>query len=263
MNAHAVPRNRRIEAVAPPPSRAASVWRWLRRLGPPLVGITVLLGTWQALHAPTTLPISHINVLGADAHVTVASVKTRIAPLLGGFFNMDVEAIAQTVRRDPWVASVQVRRVWPDTLELILSEHRPVARWNAQALLSDSAKVFTPPAISVPPGLPQFAGPLGSEATVLAQWRRLNHALTGLGLNVQRLTLDTRRAWIAELDNGMALLLGRGDHPERIERFARLYPTTLAARAAEIAHVDLRYPNGLTVHWRRDGATLRKGQTAP
>ena len=37
----------------------------------------------------------------------------------------------------PWVAQVQVSKRWPDTLEVLILEHRPAAFWGDDQLLSE------------------------------------------------------------------------------------------------------------------------------
>jgi len=52
---------------------------------------------------------------------------------------------------------------------------------------------------------------------------------------------------VAQLVQGMTLVLGSEALRERVARFVTVYAGELAARADEVARVDLRYQSGLAV----------------
>ena len=51
----------------------------------------------------------------------------------GTFFTVDLERRVDAFGALPWVRKVEVRRQWPDRLEVVIEEHRPLARWNDDA----------------------------------------------------------------------------------------------------------------------------------
>ena len=56
----------------------------------------------------------------------------------------------------PWVRAVALRRAWPMTLEITVSEHEPLARWNDSALVNVQGETFS---ADYDGELPQFSGP--------------------------------------------------------------------------------------------------------
>ena len=66
-------------------------------------------------------------------------------------------------------------------------------------------------------------------------------------LSVAQLTVDERDQVEVVLAGGIRLLLGSGDFLERMHRFVAIYRTELAARAADVERVDLRYETGVAV----------------
>lgn len=196
------------------------------------------------------MPVTAVRVDGEFKHQTRAQLHAAIsAYAAGGFFSVDVDAVRRAALRLPWVATASVRRVWPDALQVVVTEHKPVARWGANALLNEQGRIFTPAVESFPPGLPQLAGPPGLETAVLEHMNRLNGALRPLHQYVQRMRLDERRAWSVTLNNGVELLLGREDIGERMQRYVDAYPAALAPHIAQLSAVDLRYTNGFAARW--------------
>jgi cell division protein FtsQ len=191
-----------------------------------------------------------VQISGQFQHLTSAQLQEAVAgTVVGGFFTVNVQAVMRAARTLPWVDTASVRRVWPDTLRLEVTEQVPVARWGEHDLLNRRGERFAPPADTLPSGLPQLQGPDGLEATLTASYYEMGKALAPDGLKITRLIQDPRRSWHVGLDNGIELRLGHDSAYTRLLRFVRLYPKVLATRATEIATIDLRYTNGFAVAW--------------
>ncbi len=222
-----------------------------------LVGV-VLLPAAAWVSEDDFMPVRAIRITGDATHVDVARLQTRLAAAVdGNFLFLDLARLGRAAEALPWVAGAEVRRIWPDTLEVVLRERVPVARWGEDALLDEHGEVFRPQSLPSLPALPRLEGPPGSAARVRVTWERLNEALADSGLRMATLAMNDRRAWHGTLDNGIRLQLGRGDPVERVRRFAAVYPRILAPRADEIERIDLRYPNGLAVRWREDTTDIQ------
>lgn len=245
--------------ATPPETRPRRIaWRWIAGA---LVSVMLVSGAVVSVRwllDPHTLPIRRVQIAGQFRHLTSAQLQEAVANTVsGGFFTVDVEAVMRAARTLAWVDAASVRRVWPDTLRLEVTEQTPLARWHAHDLLNRRGDRFTPPADTLPADLPEFQGPAGLEAAITASYYEMGKALAPAGLKIARLIQDERRSWRVLLDNGIELRLGRDDAYPRLLRFVRLYPKVLATRATEIATIDLRYTNGFAVAWNHkpDNAT--------
>ena len=63
--------------------------------------------------------------------------------LKGTFFTLRLSDARASLSRVPWVRDVALRRAWPLRLEISVSEHEPLARWNEGTLVSQRGEVFT------------------------------------------------------------------------------------------------------------------------
>ena len=219
-------------------------------IGLALVVIPALWWLLDTLTDPRFMPVTAVRVDGEFRHQTRAQLHAEISSYAaGGFFSVDADAVRRAALRLPWVASASVRRVWPDTLQVAVTEHKPVARWGASALLNEQGAVFTPAVESFPSGLPLLLGPPGLETVVMERMARINSALQPLRQQVLRLALDERRAWSVTLNNSVELLLGREDIDARVQRYVAAYPSALELRVTQLTAVDLRYTNGFAARW--------------
>jgi cell division protein FtsQ len=238
-------------SAEPPVQRFARIpWRWVLGALSAVLLVTVSGYGVRWLLDPHTLPIQRVQISGQFQHLTSAQLQEAVAgTVVGGFFTVNVQAVMRAARTLPWVDTASVRRVWPDTLRLEVTEQVPVARWGEHDLLNRRGERFAPPADTLPSGLPQLQGPDGLEATLTASYYEMGKALAPDGLKITRLIQDPRRSWHVGLDNGIELRLGHDSAYTRLLRFVRLYPKVLATRATEIATIDLRYTNGFAVAW--------------
>ena len=219
---------------------------------------TVLGMRWLA--DPYRFPLAVVEVKGDFRYLGKEDLQAAIAPYVGeGFFTVDVTAIRIAAEQLPWVHKASVRRVWPETLRVQIVEQQPVARWQEDGYLNTQGVAFFPQRKADDLVLPHLQGPQGLEQRVLAHYRRVVQTLAPLGLQVQQLALDERRAWSVQLNDGVQLRLGRTGPWQRLQRFVRAYPGVFAGRLIELQRVDLRYSNGFSVLWDTTGADSASG----
>jgi cell division protein FtsQ len=99
-------------------------WRtWLlAATGALLLGVAVWAVGWSSL-----LDVDEVRVLGART-VPVDEVRTPADVDLGTpLARVDADAVAARVAAIPEVASVEVRRGWPDVLVVVITERTPLA----------------------------------------------------------------------------------------------------------------------------------------
>lgn len=229
-----------------------SATRWLGRLLAVLV--LAALGTgaaagWQWLAAPERFPLATVRLDGRLEKVAEEELRAAILPYLDrGMLGLDIERIRQAVAALPWVAEAAVRRQWPDTLVVEIRERVAVARWNA-GVMDSAGQLFQPREETIPPDLPLLQGPPDSLPLVWARFQKLNALFGQAGLELRWLYVDERRAWTAELADGVIVKLGIDEMDLAVERFLRALPRIGAAAETRLVRVDLRYPNGFALAW--------------
>jgi cell division protein FtsQ len=201
-------------------------------------------GGWMGWDALARRPIAQVRFTGDTSRVAAADLERLAAGLKGREARAaPLESVREAVRRLPWVRDCSVRLRFPDTLEVQLEAHAPLARWDDTRLVSTKGEVFT---AAYEGDLPRFEGPENTAPEMAKAYRAIAAALAPIDSPVARLHLSARRAWQATLASGLRLELGRGDYEPRLARFAALWPSILATAPAA-AHADLRYANGFAL----------------
>lgn len=220
-----------------------------------LVAAAAVYAGLQLLVRSSLFPLRELVVAGSLEHTSRAQIERASGGFGGNFFAADLAALRSRLESLPWVRRVEVRRVWPDRVEVALEEHVALARWGEDGLVNTFGEPF--------PGrtdgehaarLPLFAGPARTERELARRYQRFAAILQPLGETPERVILTPRYAWQLRTSGGLQLELGRdGAEPveARLARFVAAHPVTLGRlqRRAEsnTRQVDLRYPNGFAL----------------
>lgn len=220
----------------------------LNRISDLLFTLAILLVVYGAAHFVVHLPafaLREVRVNGTLAHVTGDQIEAIVKrELNGNFITLKLAAVRASFEKLPWVRQVQVRRQWPDRLEITLEEHLPLARWGAAALVNSYGEVFQ---AAYDGKLPLFVGPDGAAKEVAIQYDYFRRTLAAIGRVPLWVQVSPRRAWQIQLEDGLTLELGREQVEGRLARFVAAYERTLGQLGRRIDYVDLRYANGFAV----------------
>jgi cell division protein FtsQ len=212
-------------------------------------------------------PVREVLVLSPPAQVTTAQIEFAArSAVRGNFFSVNLETVRDAFEKLPWVRRAEVRRRWPDGIELWLEEHQAVAYWTSTDfddahLVNRQGEVFIAASDA---NMPAFSGPPGSAAYLLARHELFAGMLAPMGRTLVGLSLSARGAWQLELNDGMVIVLGR-DHEsasveERLDRFVRAWPGAVEQVGLRIAVADLRYQGGFALTPEAQGQDAVKGK---
>lgn len=199
-------------------------------------------------------PLREVVVLTPPGQVTPAQIEYAARSAVNGnFFTVQLGEVRDALEKLPWVRRAEVRRRWPDSLELRLEEHQAVAYWSPVGgdeihLVNRQGEVFVAASNA---RLPLFSGPQGSATYLFGRHREFLSMLEPLGTGLKRVLLSAREAWELELDDGLVILLGRDRErapvAERLARFVKLWPETQERVGIPVAVADMRYQRGFAL----------------
>ena len=225
---------------------------WIANLLYAIAALLLLYAVlFVVLHLPI-YPIKHIEVNGELQHVTRDQLQLIVGRhLRGNFFTVNLVQTRDAFQKLPWVRNVSVRRRWPDKLEVLVEEHRELARWGDIALVNTHGEMFH---ATSDKDLPVFYGAGDSIKEITDSYQLYGQLLGSTSMKVVRVSLSERRAWQLGTDKGMVIELGRDRMQERLKKFVTIYPIALGNQTSFVTYADLRYPNGFAV--RRPQASM-------
>jgi cell division septal protein FtsQ len=247
---------------------AGAGWmRWLSwRAGRWAVAVIVVLysayrGTNLVLQA-SGLQVRRITVHG-NVRLSSGEVQAIVDGLRGtSILTADLPGYRRRLMKSPWVADVALRRVLPSTVEVFVSERRPMGlcRLGSTLYLIDPHGTlidefgpqyaeFDLPIIDGLVAAPSTGRPTIDDARAELAWRVIE-ALSARKDIAQRISqIDVRDAHDAVVllqDDAALLHLGEDRFLERVQSYVDLAPT-LRRSVPDIDYVDLRFDERLYV----------------
>jgi len=206
---------------------------------------------WRQLMKPDTLPFHHIQITSKETHLSAAGLeKVAWGNLQGGFFSLKGNRLKRALLDLPWVADVSFRRHWPDTLQIMVTEQQPLARWGKAGVINNHGDVFYPAPKTIPKDLSILKGPDRDEKEIVSNYQMISDAASAQNLFVKQFDVSSRLSYRVALSNGIIVVIGREAITQRFNRFMKLYPRLIGQKSAQVLRVDLRYANGIAIRWK-------------
>lgn len=162
------------------------------------------------------------------------------------FFSLDVREVKDELEQLALIKSVQVKKIWPDTLLVKFKEDIPIAVWNDDALLNPQGEELVLPNEFDYQRLPKLSGPTQNTEQVMRQFQRFQARLSPLEVVMVSLSMNSVGSWQIELNNGWTIRLGRQQLEQRLERLIELLKILPQEK---VAVIDLRYGKGAAIKW--------------
>ena len=226
----------------------------LALLALPVVGV---LNGW---FASERWPLTRLEVRAQFTHVSAEQIRTAAQPQLGaGFFAIRLDSVRAAVAELPWIERVEVRKRWPDTIELQVFERQPYAHWGKDRLTTRQGHIFAVAGSDGLSGLPHLDGPDERVADVVNFYSQSLHELARVGLTVNAVTLSSRGGWALDLASGTVIEVGRENAQAHLRRFLDVWPRLAGSRPDAPGYIDLRYENGFGIRWDAERRELEVG----
>lgn len=244
-----------------------------------------ILGLYQVVTLALTAPLLRVDTIAVKGNVRMSSgqVQALVDDLRGSsILRLDLETLRSRLVDAPWVAEVALRRVLPSTVEVFVSERRPIGlcRMGEDLYLVDSSGVlidqfgpqyaeFDLPIID---GLVAVAGRRGEPRDAIDPVRAelASRVITALGRDsavarrLSQVDVSDASDAVVLLDGDGALLhLGEERFLERIQSYLEL-AGALRERVEAIDYVDLRFEQRVYVRPAAGGSSpADEGARAP
>ena len=177
--------------------------------------------------------IHAVELTGEVSHISQVAFRRALGTTtMGNFFNINIDSIREAALKAPWVKDVNVRRVWPNKINIEIKEHKALALWEDGRLVSVEGKLFAanPEEADNPMALPEFFGRADMVGEVTRRYRRFSRMLQARVTEVS----------VSERDSWAVAIAGENIPPTRIELGVEQTDWTLEDR---FGVVIVQYPD--------------------
>jgi cell division protein FtsQ len=213
--------------------------------------VVLASGAIMARNGGALLPFQWIDVTrldGAFQRVSAEQIRAAAAPAAtGGFFATRPEEVRERVLALPWVAEVEVRKHWPDVLEVRFSERELLGQRGEEELVDVTGAVFPARGAGETRGLPLLDAPDERMAELARCYQRAQADIEAHGRRIVAARMSRRGALEYQLDNGLVIRLGSRDIELRWRRFLDSLARLNRFDPRPVAVADLRYTHGFAL----------------
>lgn len=180
-----------------------------------------------------TSPIDIVQELGLDGHTSLIT--------------LDLDEARQSILNLPWVREADIRKIYPDVVDVKLSERRAFGIWQhgqELSLIEKNGNVIAPLKREKFTQLPLYVG-LGAGTNAAAIDTAMND-WPELKLRTVAYIRVADRRWDIRLDNGITVMLPQINERAALAKLRRLdHEMDLFGR--DISTVDMRLEDRITV----------------
>jgi cell division septal protein FtsQ len=237
--------------------------------GAALLGVVLvfLIVTSIAAHAwKSELPLTGVRSEGNRLVASEELLKLAALPKSARLYDIDLSAVRQRVRRNPFVEQVSVRRDVPGDVTLAVQERVPVAVLASDRMyLIDAAGTVLPPVRAGEAGdLPLITGAVPQAECVPGKQiasRAVRDALLMLDMaraisdecygRISDISVGEGETMIAHTSEfGVPVIVRREDLASQMAKFDGFWRSVVYPRgAAGLQYVDLRFEDHVVVRW--------------
>lgn len=220
-----------------------------------VAGVVVVLGfvLWSKswLSNPANLTISNVRIQGDLQYLQKQELQPAIEKYVKtNLSQLDSIGLEEELEANPWVKDASLTKSWPKQLIINLVEHRPIAYWGEDQLLSRTGDIFSGTMQEEREDFPLLYSPANDGFAMGEKYLSILKQLKTIPAKVVALTENERGSWEIRLDNGLIVKIGKNDQEKRLKRFVMAYHKSLKSSMDDIYKVDLRYTNGFAVAWK-------------
>ena len=198
-------------------------------------------------------PIDHVVVNGDFFHLKEKEVINLIdQKVKDGFLSLNLSGLNKYLESEPWIRNATIRRSWPSTIIVDITEEKPIARWGEKQVLNnvgDYLEVTDKQSIK---NLPTFTSEFGKSKEMIKSYQLMSEILGPTGLKVHEIQRDVVGSWLITTSSGIQINLGRDQLAQKLRRFQVVWSAQLNSQVEKIKTIDMRYPNGISVAWNQD-----------
>lgn len=202
--------------------------------------------------------IENVKISGQSETSEVDVLNALDIGTYPSLLTLELDSAKERIESLPWVKTATIKKLFPDSLEIEISERDPFALWQHDGLVSlidVSGRVITEDVGERYASLPRVVGtgaaPLARAYTDMMKQFPTIEARSRAGVYV------SGRRWTIVLDNGMQLMLPP-DKPEAALATIASMEADHAVFSREISVIDLRRPGQLVVRLTDKGVVARK-----
>ena len=188
-------------------------------------------------------PIEEVEITSTASNYDTEKINDIIASIQGqDLLSLDLSDIKRIIRSDDWIRDVEIKKSFPDTLEIIIIPQQPFAIYNSKIMMMDGTVIEAP---SLPMDLPIIIDHTNDSQSSMNTVILTGKLLQKIGLDIKKVEIHESLIKVSTSTN--MLISDRVNYEVNLNRLVITFHDLKKLFKREIKSIDMRYSNGFAI----------------
>ena len=188
-------------------------------------------------------PIEEVEITSTSSGYDNETIKDIVHSIHGqDLLSLDLSDIKRKISSDDWIKDVELKKSFPDKLEIIIIPQQPYAIYNTKILMTDGTviKTTTPP-LDLPIIIDHTHNSISSLNTMVLTGKLLKK----IDLDIKK--IEIHNSLIKVFTSTNILISDRDNYEINLNRLVVSFPDLQRVFKRDIKSIDMRYSNGFAI----------------
>ena len=188
-------------------------------------------------------PIEEVEITSTTPNYDTEKIKDIVASIQGkDLLSLDLNDIKRSIRSDDWIRDVEIKKSFPDTLEVIIIPQQPLAIYNSKIMMMDGTVIEAP---SLPLDLPIIIDHTNDSLSSMNTMILTDKLLQKIDLDIKKVEIHDSLVKVFTSTN--MLISDRVNYEVNLNRLVISFQDLRKLFKREIKSIDMRYSNGFAI----------------
>ena len=188
-------------------------------------------------------PIEEVEITSTTSNYDTEKINDIVASIQGqDLLSLDLGDIKRSIRSDDWIRDVEIKKSFPDTLEIIIIPQQPFAIYNSKIMMMDGSVIG---ARSLPLDLPIIIDHTNDSQSSMNTMILTVKLLQKIDLDIKK--VEIHDSLIKVFTSTNMLISDRVNYEVNLNRLVISFQDLKKLFKREIKSIDMRYSNGFAI----------------
>ena len=188
-------------------------------------------------------PIEEVEVTSTTSNYDTEKINDIVASIQGqDLLSLDLSDIKRSIRSDDWIRDVEIKKSFPDTLEIIIIPQQPYAIYNSKIMMMDGTIIGASP---LPLDLPIIVDHTNDSLSSMKTMILARKLLQKIDLDIKK--VEIHDSLIKIITSANILISDRVNYEINLNRLVITFHDLEELFKREIKSIDMRYSNGFAI----------------
>lgn len=188
-------------------------------------------------------PIDEVEITSTSSYYNNKKIDDIVASIQGqDLLSLDLSDIKRNIRSDDWIKDVEIKKSFPDKLEIIIIPQRPYAVYNSKIMMMDGTIIR---ASSLQLDLPIITDHTNDSLSSMSTLILTSEFLEKIDLDIKK--IEIHDSLIKVFTSTTILISDTDNYEKNLNRLVLIFEDLQKLFKRDIKSIDMRYSNGFAI----------------